>query len=43
MFVIYYMGSYNLKNFAGDRYVNMVLGGVVDWVSMLSVIVALTL
>jgi len=42
VFVLYYTGSYNLKNFAGDRYFNVILSGLIDWAAMLSVIPTLT-
>ena len=37
-FLIYYELSYNLRQLSGDRYVNIVLAGLVDLLAMLSVI-----
>jgi len=37
-FVIYYELSYNLKNFSGDRYFNLVMAGLIDWAALLTVI-----
>ena len=42
-FLAYYMLAFNLKNLSGDRYLNMLYGGLMDVVAQVTPILFLTL